>query len=214
MISSKTLRLYAVTDRTWLGDRSLKECVQAAIDGGATLLQVREKHMDKNKYIEEIRELKVVAQAAGIPVIVDDAVDVALAADADGVHIGQSDGDAAAIRKHIGADKILGVSARTVEQALKAQEDGADYLGVGAVFGSSTKEDARAIDHTVLKAICDAVDIPVVAIGGIDENNIERLAGTGVDGVAVISALFAKEDIQEAAARLRKKSEAMVKQHG
>ena len=198
-----SLLLYAVTDRSWLGGRRLEEPVEDALKSGATFLQLREKELDFDAYLAEARAVGSIAARYGVPFVIDDNIDVALAADADGVHIGQSDGSAADARARIGAHRILGVSAQTVEQALRAERQGADYLGVGAVFSTSTKSDADDVSFETLKAICEVVRIPVVAIGGIGEGNILRLRGSGVAGVAVVSAIFASPDVSAAARRLR-----------
>lgn len=210
-VKKEMMRLYIVTDRSWLGTHTLEEDVRAAIEGGATFLQIREKDLEHDAFVNEARKLRTLAKAAGIPYVVNDAVDVALEADADGVHIGQSDGSVAEVRKRLGQDKILGVSAQTLEQALSAEAQGADYLGVGAVFSTSTKTDAKEVSFETLAAICSSVKIPVVAIGGIGEKNLLALSGSGVDGVAVISAVFAQQDIRAAAERIRNLSEKMVK---
>lgn len=195
--------LYAVTDRGWLGERSLAEVSEEALKGGITCLQLREKELDETAFLQEARELKRLCDRYGVPFIVNDHVEVAIKSDADGVHIGQHDASASLVRALIGPEKILGVSAQTVEQALKAEEDGADYLGVGAVFCTSTKADAEAVSYETLQAICEAVSIPVVAIGGISGETIPALAGSGIDGVAVVSAIFAAQDIEAAAKALR-----------
>lgn len=202
-ITKKELCLYAITDRTWLGGRTLKEVAEQALQGGVTCLQLREKELEEDKFLQEARELRELCKRYKVPFIVNDRVDIALACDADGVHLGQSDLEAGHARELLGPDKIIGVSAKTVEDALHAQERGADYLGVGAVFGTTTKKDATNITVDMLRAICQAVSIPVVAIGGITQENLPQLAGTGIAGPAVISAIFAKEDIREAAEALR-----------
>ena len=199
----KWMPLYAVTDRSWLRGQTLIGQAEAAIRGGATCVQLREKELDEGDFLREAMEMKELCRRYGIPLFINDNVEIAIACGADGVHIGQHDAPAAEVRKRIGSGMMLGVSAQTVEQALKAQTDGADCLGVGAVFSTGTKKDADDVDHKTLKAICDAVDIPVVAIGGINRNNISMLAGSGIDGVAVVSAIFAAEDIEEAARELR-----------
>lgn len=209
-IEKKDMLLYIVTDRSWLKTETLEAQVQKAIDGGVSFLQIREKELDFSEFVKEAQKLKVLAQKAEIPYVINDDVAVALAVDADGVHIGQSDGNVSEVRRQLGPNKILGVSAQTLEQALAAQKDGADYLGVGAVFSTSTKTDAVEVNHETLKAICDEVSIPVVAIGGINEENLLELKGTGVSGVAVISAIFAKADVCEAARKIRKLSQEMV----
>ena len=196
--------LYAVTDRAWLGERSLEEVSEEALKGGITCLQLREKELDEETFLREARSLKRLCDRYGVPLIVNDDVEIAIKSQADGVHIGQSDEDASLVRVLIGQEMILGVSAQTVEQALKAEADGADYLGVGAVFYTGTKPDAEAVSYETLQAICEAVSIPVVAIGGISAKTLPALAGSGIDGAAVVSAIFAAEDIEGAAKALRK----------
>lgn len=204
------MRLYAVTDRSWLGDKKLADQVKECLEGGVTFLQLREKKLDEEAFCQEALEIKKLCKEKGVPFIINDNVDVALRCDADGVHVGQSDMEAQDVRAKLGPDKIIGVSARTVEQAVKAEKMGADYLGVGAVFSTSTKLDAREVSWETLKEICETVSIPVVAIGGITADNLSQLAGTGVDGVAVVSAIFARKDIKAATENLRKLSEDMV----
>ena len=205
------LLLYAVTDRAWLKhDESLADAVELALKGGTTFLQLREKHLNEEAFLNEAREIKEVCRRYNVPFIVNDNVEIAMAVDADGVHVGQSDMEAGDVRAAIGPTKILGVSAQNVEQALLAQERGADYLGVGAVFATESKDDADDVSHDTLRAICEAVDIPVVAIGGITRENVQQLAGRGLAGVAVISAIFAQPDIEGAAADLRQRTAEMV----
>ena len=199
----KWMPLYAVTDRAWLRGRTLLQQVEDAIRGGATCIQLREKEMDDHGFLQEALEMKALCSRWQVPLFINDNVEIAIACGADGVHIGQHDAPAAEVRKRIGPDMMLGVSAQTVEQALKAQRDGADCLGVGAVFSTGTKLDADDVSFDTLKAICSAVSIPVVAIGGIKEDNIRMLAGSGIDGVAVVSAIFAAEDIEQASRSLR-----------
>lgn len=206
----KDLLLYAVTDSTWLEGRTLREVVKESLDGGVTFLQLREKKLGKKAFLEEAKALKELAKEYGVPLVINDNVDVALEMDADGVHVGQSDMEAGDVRAKLGPDKIIGVSARTVEQAVLAEQRGADYLGVGAVFQTGTKLDAKPLDHKVLKAITEAVSIPVVAIGGITAENIPELAGNGVAGVAVVSAIFAQKDIKAATENLKKITRKMV----
>lgn len=198
------LLLYAVTDRHWLGDRTLYDVVRESLDGGVTFLQLREKNLDDESFYEEAVKLQEMARDYGVPFVVNDNVDIAVRMNADGVHVGQSDMEAGNVRALIGPDKILGVSAQTVEQAVLAEERGADYLGVGAVFPTGSKDDAEDVSFETLKAICEAVSIPVVAIGGITSENTPKLAGSGICGIAVISAIYAKEDILEAASQLKK----------
>ena len=192
----RDLLLYAVTDRHWLGEETLYQQVEKALKGGTTFVQLREKTMEQEAFLQEAIEIKELCRKYHVPFVINDNVDIAIRMDADGVHVGQSDMEAGDVRAKLGPDKIIGVSAQTVEQALLAQERGADYLGVGAVFPTGSKDDADDVSHETLKAICDAVDIPVIAIGGISKNNVEELAGTGICGIAVISAIFAQKDIE------------------
>ncbi len=202
----KSLLLYAVTDRHWLQGRTLYEAVEQALKGGVSFLQVREKddmRLSHDEYLKEALQLRDLCRRYQVPFVIDDDVDLALETDADGVHVGQNDMEAGNVREKLGPDKILGVSAHTVKEALLAQERGADYLGVGAVFPTGSKDDAEQVDRAVLSEICRAVDIPVIAIGGITRENVLSLSGTGIAGIAVISAIFAKKDIQAAARDLR-----------
>ena len=203
------MRLYAITDRRWLNGRSLKEVVKESLDGGVTFLQLRDKNSDDETFLQEAAELQELCRDYKVPLIINDNVEIALKMNADGVHVGQSDMEAGAVREKLGPDKILGVSARTVEQALLAQERGADYL-VGAVFATGSKADAAELPHETLKAICEAVSIPVVAIGGITAENISQLKGTGICGVAVISAIYAQNNIKEAAEELKEAVDKIV----
>ncbi len=198
------LRLYLVTDRRWCGETALEEQVEQALRGGVTMVQLREKDADRETFISRARAVQAVCRRYGAPLIINDDVEVALAVDAAGVHIGQNDQNARAARARLGSDKILGVSARTVPQAEQAVRDGADYLGVGAVFGTATKTDARTISPARLAEVARAVEIPVVAIGGVQESNIQKLAGCGAAGVAVVSAILAAEQPCEAARRLHR----------
>ena len=209
-IKKSDLLLYAVTDRRWLGQDSLKDHVEQAIRGGVTFVQLREKELCEEKFLEEAGDIKELCGRYGIPFVINDSVDIAVKINADGVHVGQSDMEASNARRRLGADKILGVSAQTVEQAVQAEKNGADYLGVGAVFSTGSKADAEDVSFDTLKAICKAVKIPVIAIGGINEDNVHELAGSGICGIAVISAIFAKDDIEEAASELREKTENMI----
>ncbi len=199
----KSLFLYAVTDRGWLrADETLGDVLEAALGGGVTFVQLREKAMGKEEMLSEALGLAELCEGHGVPFVVDDDVEVALASGADGVHVGQGDTACVEARRVLGPDKIVGVSASTVEEAKKAEADGADYLGVGAVFPTGSKDDAEDVSLDTLREICEAVSIPVVAIGGIGAANVGELAGTGIDGVAVISAIFAAEDKEHAAAEL------------
>lgn len=198
--------LYAVTDRSWVGKQTLYEQVESALKGGVTCVQLREKELDQTAFLEEAVEIKKLCSKYGVPLIINDNVDVALKCGADGVHVGQSDMAAGNVRKAVGDKMIVGVSAQTVEQALAAQAAGADYLGVGAVFPTSTKSDAREVSLQTLKDICAAVDIPVTAIGGINKSNMAELSGTGIDGVALVSAIFAAQNIAEECRLLKRLS--------
>ncbi|MBQ0005340.1 MAG: thiamine phosphate synthase [Clostridiales bacterium] len=209
-LNKDTLLLYAVTDRHWLGEETLYQQVEKSLEGGVTFVQLREKDLDSETFLEEAKELKELCSKYNVPFVINDNVDIAVAMDADGVHVGQSDMEAGDVRAKLGPDKIIGVSAGTVEQALLAQERGADYLGVGAVFPTGSKADAAELSHETVKAICEAVDIPVIAIGGITIDNVKELAGTGICGIAVISAIYAQKDITAAAKQLKEATEAMV----
>jgi len=201
-LENKTMLVYAVTDRTWLNGNTLEQQVEQAIKGGATLIQLREKELSYTAFLEQAIQLKKVTDKYHIPLIINDNVDVAKAVNAEGVHVGQKDMEAGAVRQKLGENKIIGVSVQTVEQALLAQKQGADYLGVGAVFSTSTKLDASEVSFETLQKICDAVSIPVVAIGGINAQNIMQLKNSGIDGVAVVSAIFAQKDILQATKEL------------
>ncbi len=206
----ENMLLYAVTDRAWVGKQSLPEQVECAIRGGVTCVQLREKQLDEQAFFQEALEMKRLCRKYHVPFLIDDNVELAIRCGADGVHVGQSDMNAGKVRSLIGDGMLLGVSVQTVEQALAAQDAGADYLGVGAVFVTSTKQDAEAVSHEALRRICAAVQIPVVAIGGIGQGNILELSGTGVDGVAVVSAIFGAEDIESSCRALSALSRKMV----
>lgn len=208
--AEQDLLLYAVTDRHWLNGRSLRDVVEESLRGGVTMLQLREKSLAEPAFLAEARELQALCRDYHVPFIVNDNVDIALAMDADGVHVGQSDMEAGDVRAKLGPDKIIGVSAQTVAQALQAEAHGADYLGVGAVFPTGSKADAKEVEWDVLRDICQAVSIPVVAIGGITRENVTELAGTGICGVAVISAIYAQEDIPAAAKDLKETVKEML----
>ena len=200
--AKEDLLLYAVTDRHWLNGRTLYEVVKESLDGGVTFLQLREKTLDEAHFLEEAKELQKLCKEYKVPFIINDNVDIAVAMNADGVHVGQSDMEAGDVRAKLGPDKIIGVSTQTVEQAILAEKHGADYLGVGAVFPTTSKDDAAEVSYDTLKAICEAVSIPVVAIGGITQENVV--------GVAVISAIYAQKDIKKAAADLKAAVKAIV----
>lgn len=207
----KTMRLYAVTDRAWVGQGTLGDQVEQALRGGVTCVQLREKSLGVPAILVEAEEIGALCRSYGVPFLINDCVEIALQCGADGVHVGQKDRAAREVRRLLGPNRILGVSARTVEQAVQAERDGADYLGVGAVFSTSTKADAIPVSYETLQAICRAVSIPVVAIGGIQRENLLSLTGSGVDGVALVSAIFAAPDVETASRELRALSEAMVR---
>ncbi len=210
--NEKVLRLYAVTDRAWTGRQNLTEQVEAAIKGGATCIQLREKELPETEFLAEAIELKTLCARYGIPFIVNDNVEIAIKCGADGIHVGQEDMEAGDVRALAGEKMIIGVSAQNVEQALAAEGAGADYLGVGAVFGTATKLDAASVSLETLRNICKAVSIPVVAIGGINKSNLMELSGSGAAGAALVSAIFSAGDIESECRMLRALSEKMVRQ--
>lgn len=201
-MNPKDLTLYVITDRTWLDGAPLENAVRAAIEGGATIVQIREKHVTTEEYIARAKPIQAVCQAYGVPLIINDSLDVAKALGA-GVHLGALDGDIAEARRVLGPDAIVGATAKTIEQAQAAERAGASYLGSGAVFGSTTKTDAKPMPIEQFAAICRAVSIPVVAIGGVSADNAMQLKGTGLAGLCVISAVFGQPDVKQAAERLR-----------
>ena len=203
--------LYAVTDRAWVGKQSLYEQVEAALRGGVTCVQLREKELDEAEFLAEAKEVSALCRRYGVPFFVNDNVDIAIACGADGVHVGQEDMAAAQVRRRVGDGMMIGVSVHSVEEAVEAVKNGADCLGVGAMFSTSTKADASVLPREVLRDICNAVDVPVVAIGGIGKGNLMQLAGTGVDGVALVSAIFGAADIEDECRLLRALSEEMVR---
>lgn len=209
----ESMLLYAITDRYWLKEgESLTDKVREAIRGGATFIQLREKNLSENLMRKEAIEIKEICREYDVPFVINDDVMLAKELDADGVHVGQDDMKAEKVREILGPDKILGVSAQTVEEALLAQSMGADYLGVGAVFKTGSKDDARDVSHDTLQEIANAVDIPVIAIGGITKNNVLELKGRGIAGISVISAIFAQPDIEAAASELRDKVRTIVEE--
>lgn len=208
--NKESLLLYAVTDRAWVGKQTLIEQVKDSLDGGATFIQLREKELDKGTFLDEARKMKSLCKKYNVPFVINDNIDIAIECDADGVHVGQSDMDALNVRKRLGKDKIIGVSVQTVEQAIIAQNSGADYLGVGAVFSTLTKLDADTVSFETLKQICDAVSIPVIAIGGIYDYNILKLSKSGIVGIAVVSAIFAQDNIKQATSNLLELATEMV----
>lgn len=203
--------LYAVTDRAWTGEQTLCEQVEAALKGGVTCVQLREKEMDETAFLQEAKDICALCHRYGVSFIVNDNVDVAIACQADGIHVGQEDMAAGEVRRRVGDAMLLGVSVHTVEEARRAVRNGADYLGLGAVFPTSTKTDVDQMTNETLRAICDAVDVPVVAIGGINRGNLLKLSGSGVDGVALVSAIFSAEDIEDTCRKLRLLVEGMVR---
>lgn len=209
-MKKELLTLYAITDRSQLNGRALCEAVEEALKGGATLIQLREKNICEEDFIKSAEEIKTVCKKYGVPLIINDSVSVALAVDADGVHLGQSDATPSEARRILGEGKIIGVTAKTVSQAVEAEKNGADYLGSGAIFGTTTKSDAKKMEPETLKAITAAVKIPVVAIGGITAENADKLKDTGISGAAVVSGVFAQEDICSAAKELLAKIKKVI----
>lgn len=211
MINIKEMmKLYAVTDRTWTGKQTLLEQAEAALKGGVTCIQLREKNLDKESIIRESIELKDICRSYNVPLIINDDPVVAVKSGADGVHIGQKDMTLKEAREITGKNMIIGVTAASPELAKAAERDGADYIGSGAVFGSTTKNDAKPLSFETLKTICSSVNIPVVAIGGINRSNMPLLAGSGISGVALVSAVFSAEDIESECRRLLELSENII----
>ena len=200
---AESLLLYAVTDRSWTGEQTIFQQVEETLKGGTTFLQLREKNLSDEEFKSEAEKIKKICAEHKVPFVINDNVELAKEIDADGVHVGQDDMNASNVRQIIGNDKILGVSVQTVEQAILAEKQGADYLGVGAVFSTSTKSDAIEVPYEMLQKICSAVKIPVVAIGGINKSNVNQLAKSGICGIAVISAIFAEKNILEATKELK-----------
>ena len=202
--------LYAVTDRAWVGEQSLYEQVESALKGGATCIQLREKDLNDEDFLAEALDIAALCKRYGVPFIINDRVDIAIKSKADGIHVGQEDMPVAQVREKVGNDMIIGVSVSSPEEALEAVRNGADYLGVGAVFSTSTKLDVNILSKETLREICTTVDVPVVAIGGIRKANISQLSGTVVDGVALVSAIFSAGNIEDECRLLRSLSEKMV----
>lgn len=211
-LDNKNLLLYAVTDRKWLNGQKLVDDVEKSLKGGVTILQLREKELSDEEFLKEAFEIKDICKKHNVPFIVNDNVEVAVKSDADGIHVGQKDMVAKDVRKLIGENKILGVSAQTVEQALLAEKMGADYLGVGAIFSTNSKNDAESVSISTLKEICEKVKIPVVAIGGIDKDNISLLENSGIVGVAVISAIYGEKSIELATKELKNIVKKVIKE--
>ncbi|MCI7131251.1 MAG: thiamine phosphate synthase [Lachnospiraceae bacterium] len=209
-LQKEQLLLYAVTDRAWVGKQTLFEQVEDALKGGATIIQLREKGLDENTFLQEAKQLAALCHSYHVPLIINDNVQIALESGADGVHVGIEDAPVAQIRQQTPPSFIIGATAKTVAQAQAAERAGADYLGVGAVFPSPTKQAAIRITNDQLKEICSSVNIPAVAIGGISLSNVEELAGGGMDGIAVVSAIFAAEHIEEATKELKDKTIALL----
>lgn len=204
------LLLYAVTDRSWTGQQSLYEQIEEALKGGVTMVQLREKQLSEDELVAEAIQIKELCHRYEVPLIINDNVDAALKSGADGVHVGIEDAPVSEIRRRAGDDFIIGATAKTTEQAKAAEAAGADYLGVGAVFPSPTKKNAIRITPQDLREICGSVAIPAVAIGGITRDNVSEIKGGGMAGVAVVSAIFAAQDIQKAAAELKTKVKSVV----
>lgn len=206
----KTMLLYAVTDRAWTGEKSLYQQVEEALKGGVTCVQLREKELSYEDFLEEAIHISKLCRKYKVPFFINDNVDIAIKCGADGIHVGQEDMKAKDVRNLVGEHMMIGVSVHSVEEALQAQENGADCLGVGAMFSTSTKLDADVLPWETLHDICHAVGIPVVAIGGINKENIMQLSDSGVDGVALVSAIFAAKDIETECQKLRALSEKMI----
>lgn len=206
--------LYAVTDRAWTGSMSLYEQVEAALKNGVTCVQLREKELDEDAFLKEAIEIGKLCKKYQVPLIINDNVEIAVKCGADGIHVGQEDMAASDVRSRVGECMMIGVSAHTVEEAVEAVKNGADYLGLGSVFNTSTKLDVDNMSAETLRAICDSVNVPTVAIGGISAKNVMQLKGSGVDGIAVVSAIFGAEDPGKAAAELSVLAKEMVQTNG
>lgn len=205
-----SLKLYAVTDRSLLRGETLYQQVEKALKGGATFIQLREKDASDEDFLKIALEIKELTDRYNVPFVINDNVDIAVKCNADGVHVGQSDMEAGCVRQLLGSDKIIGVSVHNVNEAIQAEQAGADYLGVGAVFQTSTKSDAEHVSYEMLHEICRSVSIPVVAIGGIVKDNVHMLKGSGINGVAVVSAIFGAEDIEASTHELAEKVEEIL----
>ncbi len=203
-LTKENTLLYAITDRKWVGRQTLLEQLEDALKGGVTMVQLREKHLDHESFLEEAKAVQALCKRYNVPLLINDNVGIAINCGADGVHVGQDDMSPSMVRQLVGDKMIIGVTAKTVEQALAAQADGADYLGCGALFATSTKSNAKPMSQETFSEICSAVDIPVVAIGGINRQNILELEGLGASGAAMVSAIFAADDIQQECIALKK----------
>lgn len=210
-LNNKSLLLYAVTDRRWSDNDTFYNHIEESLEGGVTFLQLREKNLDTDSFFKEAIKIKELCKKYNVPFIINDNVEIALKSNADGIHVGQDDMDVKEVRKLIGKDKILGVSVQTVEQALLAQSQGANYLGVGSIFTTTSKDDAKSVSINTLKEICNAVNIPVVAIGGIDKDSVKQLSQTGISGIAVISAIYANKNIKSATMKLKELIKEIIK---
>ena len=206
-LNNKSLLLYAVTDRRWSNNDTFYKHIEESLEGGVTFLQLREKNLDTDSFFKEAIKIKELCKKYNVPFIINDNVEIALKSNADGIHVGQDDMGAKEVRKLIGKDKILGVSVQTVEQALLAQSQGANYLGVGSIFTTTSKDDAKSVSINTLKEICNAVNIPVVAIGGIDKDNVKQLSQTGISGIAV----YANKNIKSATMKLKELIKEIIK---
>lgn len=209
-VSKEDMLLYGITDRSWLHGRTLAEVVKESLDGGVTILQIREKDIDDKSFLEEAKKIKEICNEYNVPLIINDNVEIAKMIDADGVHLGQGDMDIEEARRILGPKKIIGITAKTIEQAVMAQRKSADYLGSGAIYTSGTKQDAKRLSVDELKAICASVEIPVVAIGGLTYENIDVLKDSGISGIAVVSAIYASESIKADTIKLKEKIRKMI----
>ena len=211
-VDKKSMLLYVVTDRTWLNEKSLESEVEKICNAGATFIQLREKGITDKEFIAEAKKIKFVTDKYKIPFVINDNIEVAKAVNADGVHIGQNDMEAKKARYILGEDKIIGISAGNLDEALAAEKNGADYIGVGAMFHTDTKQDATSVTFEEVNEITQRVNIPVVAIGGINKDNVLKLSCSGVDGIAVISAIFAEDNVEEATKNMLKLAKKMVEE--
>ncbi|HAH19157.1 MAG TPA: thiamine phosphate synthase [Eubacterium sp.] len=209
-VKKEDMLLYGITDRSWLNGRTLSEVVKESLEGGVTIIQIREKDIDEKNFLEEAKEIKKICEKFNVPLIINDNVEIAKMVDADGVHLGQDDMDIEEARKILGPEKIIGITAKTIEQAKEAQMKGADYLGSGAIYTSGTKQNAKRLTVENLKAICASVEIPVVAIGGLTYDNIDVLKDSGISGIAVVSAIYASTDIKTDTIKLKEKTRNLI----